>query len=198
MVTPKQIAKVMNLIDESGLSTEEFQAFLESGEFTDLLQKFKCRVNKVIVTLNGGLSHHDVVAAGRYDWVNDTIRQQNPQDLTSSKPNGSADPYRGSQEVELHLVPIDRDMTTEQVCQELDKRGLRAATFRELCALGAAHPELQRQFPIVALGSGWRRSVGGVNVPVLGGNGRTRSLDLFWGNPSNRWSGHYRFLAVSK
>jgi len=48
---------------------------------------------------------------------------------------------------------VDGDISSEDVIKEMDRRGFRPATLMELLALGETHPELQRQFPIIALGT---------------------------------------------
>jgi hypothetical protein len=59
-----------------------------------------------------------------------------------------------------------------------------------------AHPELQRQFPIVALGSVWVNPVGGAYSPYLSSWFDTRELDLFLHDFD--WADSCRFLAVGK
>lgn len=72
------------------------------------------------------------------------------------------------------------------------------ADLWELNALGTAKPELQRGFPIVALGSEWHSQGGPVFVPCLFGSGGERRLGLSWDAPDGGWGGRRRFLAVSK
>ena len=101
----------------------------------------------------------------------------------------------------IHLVHLGREATTLEVLSELSRRNLRPATLRELLALGAAQPVLQREFYVVALGSGYWFSddpdsfVGPVLTPlgvaVEHEFGKTRYND-------GRWSSAYRFAAVRK
>lgn len=67
------------------------------------------------------------------------------------------------------------------------------AKIDKLLTYGAANPDEQRKYPIVALGS-----VASIDqddrVPCLTMGLRERSLDLEWLGVN--WPGHYRFLAV--
>jgi hypothetical protein len=129
------------------------------------------------------------IAAGKYDRVNDNITPANfPQACKTG-------------DVEVTLVTIERDMTTEEVVAELSKRGFRPATLPELLALGAAQPDLKQQFNfMVALGSRWLNSDSDVSVPILVWNGSYRNLDLYWVvNPRCcRWVSGVWFAAVRK
>jgi hypothetical protein len=78
----------------------------------------------------------------------------------------------------------------------MDKAGYRPATLAELLALGEAHPELQKEFPIVALGSIWHDADGNRDVPVLSFDGSRRKLFLNWF--VNDWYVNFRFLGVRK
>jgi len=146
-----------------------------------------------------------MIGAGNYDWVNSNITQENfPLIAPSAEASGpDAGPYRtsagnGSAETEAVLVRYGKRMTTMAVEADLDRRGLRPATCAELLALGEKHPDLQRRFLIVALGSFWVGPGGYRGVPYLyGGSGRRR-LCLGWDHPDGEWDGHYRFLAVRK
>jgi len=62
--------------------------------------------------------------------------------------------------------------------------------------LAAAHPELQKQFPIIALGSVWRDSSGSRQVPYLGVGAYDRKLYL--DDFGLDWAARCRFLGVRK
>jgi len=126
------------------------------------------------------------IEAGKYDRVDNDITQANfPQACKAG-------------DVEVILVAIDRAMTGEEVVAELGKKGLRPATLAQLLSLGAAQPDLQRQFYIVALGSQWCKPVGHRGVPVIGRSGSGRFLGLDWGGPIDWCRTSYRFPAVRK
>ncbi|MBI1956993.1 MAG: hypothetical protein HYS44_00845 [Candidatus Niyogibacteria bacterium] len=137
------------------------------------------------VTVNYGLSLAEMIAAGHYDWVNN--------DITAKR-----FPVKGEGvvNVEIQLVHLNCTMESDDILRELDTMGLRPATIEELLAFGAKYPDIQCEFPIVALGSVCRRVLGHRRVPCLGWNGAGRRLGLYWFGL--RWSGGCRFAAVRK
>lgn len=139
----------------------------------------------LVVTVDYAMTLPQMIAAGKYDWVNSDITQKN----FPIEPSGAV-------EVPLELVDFGRSVGSDEVLAEFDRRGLRAATLPELLALGAAYPDLQRQFPIVALGSVWQDRDGDRLVPVLGVDDDGRDLGLDWFE--REWHDDYRFFAVRK
>ena len=137
------------------------------------------------VTVDYSQTLAQMVKAGKYDWVSSRITQE----YFPLKGKGAV-------EAKVELVHLDKVVTTKEVLAELDRLNLRPANIEELLAFGAKHPELQKQFPIVALGSVWRDSDGYRLVPCLGWLGSERDLGLRWFGCA--WSGYYRFLAVRK
>lgn len=137
------------------------------------------------VTVDYGMTLEQMIAAGRYDSQNGDITAEHfPLQGT------------GKVEVELHLVHLNKVVSTEEVLAELDRRNLRPAKIEEILALGAKYPNLQKEFPVVALGSVWQRSHGDRYVACLGRWLGERCLDLGWFGSD--WDGHFRFAAVSK
>ena len=130
-----------------------------------------------------GHSINDLVKQGNYGWSNSDINDDNFQ----------ADEMHQS---EVILKHFDKDMSTEAVLKALDADGLRPATMSELLELGIRYPELQKQFPIVALGSVWQLPYGLRNVGYLYCYGGQRRLGLRW--LDSDWGGHGRFAAVRK
>jgi hypothetical protein len=137
------------------------------------------------VTVNYDLSLEEMIAAGRYDWKH--------YDITAERFPLQGE---GQVEVEITLVHIGRDMSTDNVLKELDARGLRSAKIEELLALGADQPELQRKFPIIALGSVWCGLGGGRNVVDIATDYAGRCLRVRW--YESDWAGIYRFVTVRK
>lgn len=138
-----------------------------------------------VVAVNYDLSLAAMIRVGQYDWVN--------SDITSEHFSVKG---KGTKEVALELVHFDRYIESEEAIRELNRRGLRPATIEELLAFGAKYPKVQRGFPVVALGSVWRRLPGFSSVPCLWGDSVGRSLGLSWFE--GRWDGDYRVLAVRK
>lgn len=138
-----------------------------------------------LVTVNYDLSVEDAVKAGKYDCKNDRITSKN----FPSKRKGKVD-------AEIILVKFAKDMESEAILLELDKQGLRPAELPELLAFGEKYPEVQREFPIVALGSVWQDAGDDRNVPCLSGGSDERGLYLYWFSVG--WDSDYRFAALRK
>jgi len=165
------------------IGTKEGEHLIE--EIADLIVSAGRPQQIFPVTVNYDLTVEEMIEAGKYDWKNPDITSDN---FPVTR--------RGTSEVEIHLVHFDRVIETEEVLRELDKMGLRPAELPELLALGAGSPDLQRQFPIIALGSVFRRSHGHRHAPVLWGGSGRRYLGLHW--LGDRWNAYDRFAAVRK
>lgn len=165
------------------LATEEGERLI--SEIADLVVRSGRMKDVFSVTVNYNQTVEDMVKAGEYDWKNQDINSRNFPIIR-----------RGTSEFEIHLVHFGKTMSSEDVLRELDKMGLRSAEFPELLRLGATHPDLQRQFLIVALGSVFRGPYGYRYVPVLWTSSGRRELDLGWFRSA--WGGGYRFAAVRK
>lgn len=137
------------------------------------------------VTVDYSLTLEQMIAVGHFGWVN--------SDITSEH-----FPIVGIGKVELEgqLVHYERNMSSEAVLADLDQKGLRSTTLPELLAFGAKYPEVQRQYPVIALGSFWQHPCGLHGVPCLGRDGRRREVGVNWFEDG--WGGGYRFLAVCK
>lgn len=164
---------------ESG--TEVFAAIMQAGKPVQQLAE-----NCYKVVVNHGQSLKEMIAAGKYDYVNSDITADNfPIQLQGS----------GQQSIVIELVHFGRDMESEAVLKEFEARGLRAATFPELLAFGSTYPEKQREFPIVALGS-MRLVHDDRYIPYLDRWLAKRGLNLNWF--VDRWHPRCRFAAVRK
>lgn len=135
--------------------------------------------------VNYGRKIEDAVKDGKYDWSNSDITSKN---FPTTR--------KGTADVVLHLIHFDRDIESDDAIAEMDKMGLRPAETHELLALGAAQPDLQREFPIIALGSVWQGRVGYRCVPCLYRGGSERGLGLLWFGFG--WHAYCRFAAVPK
>lgn len=192
-----QAEKILSIFSETPL--EQIQALIQSGLLVDLRDGNISEINRsefrkllgfsafntYRVTVNYDQSIEKAIKAGKYDWVNNDITSKS----FPTKRSGEA-------EVDIELIHFNRDMNTDEVLAELDKRGLRPAELHELLKLGEKYPDLQREFPLVALGSIWQSSGGGRFCPCLGGGGSVRYLYLNW--IANRWDGGCRFAALRK
>lgn len=139
----------------------------------------------VSVPYNGPSTIKELVAAGAFDWKNDDITDKHfPQEKV------------GAEDVEIELVHLDRDISTDDALAELDKRGLRPANPAELLAFGATFPEVQREFPVIALGQYWRHPDGDRGVVYLVRSGSKRRASLGWADDG--WPRRCRFAGVRK
>jgi hypothetical protein len=91
-----------------------------------------------------------------------------------------------------------RAMTTAQVEAAIRAEGYEPDPIEKLLAYGQDHPDEQRLYPIVALGSSWVDRYGDRGVPCLYEGDGQRGLSLGWGGPEGRWFGYCRFLASRK
>jgi len=145
-------------------------------------------MEEIKLTVDYSRTLKEMINAGNYGWANDDITEKNfplPTKLLGKKITAST-----------KLFHFDRRISSEDAISEMNKAGYRPATLAELLALGEAHPELQKEFPIVALGSVWRGEDGGHVVPVLGFGGHRRGLVLYW--LGNVWPDVCRFFGVRK
>ena len=126
-----------------------------------------------------------------FDWVNDDYQRAKFEAIKICEAIS-----RETREVTFQYVHMNRDASTEEVLAEMDKRGLRPVLYEELLAFAKAHPDEQRKYPIVALGSVWVDPDGFRDVACLNEDGDERSLGLSWYDDD--WRGFCRFLAVSK
>lgn len=146
----------------------------------------KCSFYSLVVDYSRSVV--DGIRAGCYDYTN-------PDIAACHFPTEKS----GVHEVTVELLCLDTDalnVLTEEVQAEMETRGLRLADFHELLAFGEKHPEIQREFPIVALGSAWQCRDNRRLVPFLDRYGAGRRLDLYW--IEYGWNGVCRFLAVRK
>lgn len=126
----------------------------------------------------------ELVREGKFNWSNSDITSKN-----FPKHGGK------TEKREISLFHFNKTMTSDQVIDEMDKAGYRPATIWELLCLAVAQPNIQREFPVIALGS----------VCVIGGNRHVadlcrlagwRYLDLLWFG--HVWNDRCRFAGVRK
>jgi hypothetical protein len=137
------------------------------------------------VTVNYDLSVEEAIDAGNYQAVHSDINAKN---FPSTR--------RGQAALEIVLVRFEHRMRSEDVLQELNKDGLRAAELSEFLAFGAKYPDVQRRFSVAGLGSVWRDRKGYRNVPCLYEASEGRYLDLHWWDDG--WYSYTRFAAIHK
>lgn len=104
---------------------------------------------------------------------------------------------KGTANILIELLHFNRAVSASQAFSELDKMGCRPVEIHELLAFGKKYPEIQLEFPVVALGSVLRRSEG-YCAPYLGDISSKRVLGVngvtgFW-----TFNETCRFAAVRK
>jgi hypothetical protein len=148
----------------------------------------------------------NMIDVGNYDWVEDNI-DDNYQHF----------PIKGAgsgvkKEVELVLVTVKEVLkylldkgqavkaqnwvTTRQVVEYMVSQGLSPALLEFLLALGASFPNIQRKFPVFALGSFFISDHGGREYPFLDYDDEGRGINHTWADDSYKWYDKSRFLAV--
>lgn len=186
----KSAEKVLGEID---LDKNQFQQVIEGGDVltkavAEVVEQKLRELSKIIkfpVAINYVTTIKEMIARGKYDWTNNDITSKNfPTQRT------------GEANITVELVHFNRSIGTDEALRELDKMGYRPAELHELLALGEKYPDLQREFPIIALGSVWQRSLGYRGVAYLSGYGSERLLLLYW--LDDGWRDVCRFAVVRK
>jgi len=176
-ISVEQLGELIAQAKAGRVTRENFQQFLANPN--------GFAVGGFLVSIDYGKSIEEMVSSGRYDWANDAINSRNFQIVGS-----------GTAQVVPELVYLNKVVTSEEVLVHMEANGLRPATLAELLAFGATYPEIQRQYPVVCLGSLWVDRCGYRHVPDLYGGGSERELSLRWYGCG--WLESCRFLAVRK
>lgn len=103
----------------------------------------------------------------------------------------------GLVDVNLAIFLFDRRISSVEVITEMDRENCDPTKIEHLLAFGAKYPEIQKQFPISALGSIWQISINLSMTPTLSVSGNNwRSLKLDYSNYT--WKEIRGFLAVAR
>ena len=137
------------------------------------------------IPIDETMSVEDVVKTGNFDTIDESINSTNfPKLANGQKLDG----------IEVFLFHFNKFMSSESVISEMDKAGYKPANIWIVIYLVIKEPYLQREFPIVALGS---IGLGAFRpVPSLYEHSSKRFLHLNFFNIG--WYGNYCFLAVRK
>jgi hypothetical protein len=183
-------ALVQNLPD---LTTDEIQGWIGNPKgMQNLLAGLSRPIAKVVsfiastykLMVDYGRSIAASVKAGAYNWANEDINDKN-------FPNTEYDQNGG--EKEMALFHFNRVVSSQDAIAGMKAEGYRPATAREILAFGETNPNVQREFPVIALGqvvelNGLRQVV----YLCRRGSDRKASLSYCGGD----WNGGYRFLGV--
>jgi hypothetical protein len=136
------------------------------------------------ITTTGGKASA-LIAAGKYDWVNDWITDE----------RFPIAPHAPETRV-IELVAYDCAMTSGEVLADFAQRGLARPTYEDALQFGIEHPEEQRKRPIVFLHELVRSPDGSPSVLILRGDASERVLDLVWFEGD--WYSHCLFAGVRR
>lgn len=181
------IQGLVEAVKNAGGSDEDLHRLVtEDGKLTlvkvaEFIAKAVRQTFKVCVDYTCNLGQ--MIADGNYDWVDSDITQE------YFPVQG-----QGKQEREIVLFHFNRVVNSDEAIKEMAQADCSPAAIEELLALGKAHPDLQRQFSIIALKSVWRNPDGYRYVPYLGRSGTERNLYLTYCDYD--WDEDCRFAAV--
>jgi hypothetical protein len=136
--------------------------------------------------VGGGRSTEELVAAGRYGYAQAAVTSEN-------FPADRAAPARRRGIV---LLEFDRVVTFEDAVAAAARSGLARPTYEDALCFGIAHPEVQRERPIVFLHDPWLGAFGRRDVLCLWYNAGRRELGLE--GFDDAWGPEYRFAFVVK
>jgi len=145
-------------------------------------------VEKINLVVDYDRSVENGIKAGKYDWSDASTTEITTSHFPSEE--------TGTNEISMELVHFGQGKTVNEVLSELDKMIMRSATLKELLAMGEKFPDLQRESPIIALGSVWQISDDRRLCASLGGSDSGRFLGLV--RIGDQWSVRCRFAAVRK
>lgn len=89
------------------------------------------------------LSLKELVDTGKYSYVDKEITEKYFNVQVVGKPKTDT----------VLLIYFAQTLTSESVLSKMEQGGVYPATIEHLLAVGAKYPELQKQFPVAALGS---------------------------------------------
>lgn len=99
---------------------------------------------------------------------------------------------KGIEEVTYEYVEFDHEPTTQEVLNEIKRRGLERPDYAETMAFLKEHPNERKVAPVISLcGLVGDRLVADVDARGFG-------LRLLWDDLSSRWGQRCRFLAVRR
>ncbi|MFP4515008.1 MAG: hypothetical protein ACLFNO_03345 [Parcubacteria group bacterium] len=132
----------------------------------------------------------EMIKFGNYDYFDKKINENNfpfPVDFLGKKIK-----------IYAKLLHFNEVIRGQEIIDRLNKTeaSFRPATLAEQLSFAQANPELQKDFPIVALGSIYRNIFRSLSVPVLFFDDYKRQLSLDWFE--SKWSPFCRFLIVHK
>jgi hypothetical protein len=168
----KAMAAIIGAVVKLGGKGEDVDLVLDHDDLCQQVAKAIVEFSRKIfqLVIDCSLSLVDLIALGKFDYMNTNITDTN---FSSVKGHGK-------RKVTVELWHPGKNFNNgDEVIAELAKAmpGYRFANLRELLVLAIAQPELQRLFPIAALGSIWSNA-GCRYFAFLYRYGSERYLDL--------------------
>jgi hypothetical protein len=160
-------------------------------EFTKVLVSAGAKERQsYFVPVSYDAPHLEQIRAAGFGWVSNYDRnliRNSPNEHCCQVPQGSIG-------MQLMLIHFDTCTTTEYVLNEMKGKGLRPALAVETMAFAKAHPDVQREFPIIGFGSLWVDSKGDQQGLCLFERNEERLLGLMCFD--GVWNSGFRFLAA--
>lgn len=152
----------------------------ESGHKPDIHNNHVCAIFEEEIDYSRSIANY--VVLGKYDSVDKQITDDNFPSTETGKVMRK-----------LILLHFNRDLSSKQAIPKIIKAGCRSACMKELLTFGERYPQVQKDFPIVALGSvaqlGSDKFVG-----CLYSHEGDRRASLRY--DAGSWGDHFRYLAV--
>ncbi|HKW91003.1 MAG TPA: AAA family ATPase [Methylomirabilota bacterium] len=143
-------------------------------------------VGRYRITVGDGRSTEALVAAGQYGYAHSCL-------------NSECFPARhfgGARVREIVLLELDRPLPSDGIIAAAARLGLERPTYEDALYFGVAHPEAQRERPIVFLHDPWFGFFGRRDVLCLWSNAGRRELGLE--GYDEPWSPNHRFAFVRR
>ncbi|HXD98719.1 MAG TPA: hypothetical protein VN646_19365 [Candidatus Acidoferrum sp.] len=122
--------------------------------------------------------------AGRYGYAQAAVTSENFPIDRAARPR-----VRG-----IVLLEFERAVAYEDVVAAATRLGLERPTYEDALAFGVAHPEVQRERPIIFLHEPWLGAFGRRDVLCLWHNAGRRELGLE--GFDDTWAPEFRFAFV--
>ena len=148
-VTLKQGQELLKLLQQSDIGRDPFQELLESGDFSDLLRKYKTGSKPTILTfkvpVDYSMSIKQIMKPEHYEKIDSRINDRQISLMNRNQ----------NHMVELQMICFNKDMLNMAITDEFEKRNLRPAELIELLSLVDAQLKtpLPKRCLIVALES---------------------------------------------
>jgi hypothetical protein len=185
-INKSDLQKLTLAMENKNLSVAQVIKLVENSEAIE--SATNSTDSEIKLTVDYTKTVEQAITNGHYNFKN--------SDITAKNFPVSSEMIGKKMEVAVRLFHFNCSISSDDASLEMHKAGYRPATLMELLTLGSLFPEIQRQFPIIALGSVWRAACLDCYVPYLHVFNSRRRLNLYWFGID--WGAHCRFLGVRK